>query len=360
MDKLVPSMEESLVKALEMIAPGTQLREAIENIVHSRHGALLVFADEDRVAPLLSGGINIDVAVRPMILYELTKLDGAIILDPAGTHIMHANVQLMPDASIESQETGTRHRTAERVAKQLGVLAMSISAARDVVTVYVGGVRYIMDPIRVILSKADQALLTLERFKNRLNQVSRTLSLLEFRKAVTLYDVVSVLQRMEMVLTLSHLIERYVVELGTEGRLVQLQMEELLLNVREDRAALLSDYLVDYSPTRAQTALAELIELPPDELISLDQIAVILGYPLDANVLETHVHPRGCRMLRRIPRLSAEAIQNVMDRYGDLQAIMEASVEELAAVERVGQARAISIKDGLNRLREVDIMERFG
>jgi diadenylate cyclase len=359
-DKLRPSMEDNLVEALKMIAPGTQLREAIENIVHSRHGALLVFAEEERVAPLISGGISIDVAVRPMLLYELTKLDGAIILDPAGSHIMHANVQLMPDANIESQETGTRHRTAERVAKQLGVLAISISAARDVVTVYVGGVRYIMDPIRVILSKADQALLTLERFRNRLSQVARTLSVLEFRRAVTLFEVASVLQRTEMVLTLSHLIERYVVELGTEGRLVHMQMEELLLNVREDRAAVVSDYLVDYTPARAETALAELISLPTDEIISMDRVAAILGYSPDATVLETHVQPRGCRLLRRIPRLSSEAIQNVMERYGSLQAIMEAPVEELATVDKVGLARAVTIKEGLNRLREVDVLERYG
>ena len=359
MDKLVPAMEESLIGALRMIAPGTVLREAIENIVHSRHGALLVFADEEQIAPLISGGINIDESVRPMILYELTKLDGAIILDPDGTHIMHANVQLMPDARIDSQETGTRHRTGERVAKQLGVLAVSISAARDVVTVYVGGVRYIMDPIRVILSKADQALLTLERFRTRLNQVSGALSMLEFRDAVTLYDVTSVLQRTEMVLTLAHLIERYVIELGTEGRLVQMQMEELLTNVREDRAAVLSDYLLDYTPARSEAMLAQLASLPAEDLISMDYLAAILGYPPDANVLETHVSPRGCRLLRKIPRLSVEAIQNLTARFGTLQAIMEAPLEELAAVDKVGPVRAREIEEGLTRVREVDLPERF-
>ena len=360
MDKLRPSMEESLVEALKMVAPGTVLRQAIENIVHARHGALLVFADEEAVAPLLSGGININVAVRPMILYELTKMDGAIILDTAGGYIRHANVQLMPDASIDSQETGTRHRTAERVAKQLGVLSISISAARDVVTLYIGGIRYIMDPIRVILSKADQALLTLERFKTRLNQVATTLSLLEFRERVTLFDVTSFLQRTEMVLTLSHLIERYVIELGTEGRLVQLQMEELLLNVREDRAAVLADYLVEPTSARMEAALAGLIALPADELISMDRIAQILGYAPDENVLETHVRPRGYRMLHKIPRLSGEAIQGIMERFGTLQSILDAPVEELAAVGKVGASRARDIKEGLNRLRDADLLERYG
>jgi len=359
MDKLRLAMDESLIKALKMIAPGTLLRESIENIVRARHGALLVFAEEERIAPLLSGGINIAVDVKPMILYELAKMDGAIILDPEGTHIRHANVQLMPDARIESQETGTRHRTAERVAKQLGVLAISISAARDVVSVYVGGIRYVMDPIRVILSKADQALLTLERFKNRLNQVAANLTALEFRQAVTLSDVTSVLQRSEMVLTLSHLIERYVIELGTEGRLVQMQMDELLSNVREDRTAVLADYLVNPTSSRAEAALAELRALPTDELISLDRIAGILGYPPAPNVLETHVTPRGCRLLRKIPRLSGEAVSNVMDHFSDLQAVLSAPMDELAAVDKVGPGRARDIKDGLERLRDLDLLERY-
>ena len=360
MDRLAAFTDERLLEALEMIAPGKLLRQAIDNIVRARTGALLVFAEEAQIKPLISGGIDIDVALRPMILYELAKMDGAIILDRSGAHIVHANVQLMPDASIDSQETGTRHRTAERVAKQLGVLTISISAARDVVTLYVEGVRYIMDPIRVILSKADQALLTLERFKTRLNQVATTLSLLEFRERVTLFDVTSFLQRTEMVLTLSHLIERYVIELGTEGRLVQLQMEELLLNVREDRAAVLADYLVEPTAARMEQALAGLIALPADELISMDRIAQILGYAPDENVLETHVRPRGYRMLHKIPRLSGEAIQNIMERFGTLQSILDAPVEELAAVAKVGPSRARDIKEGLNRLRDADLLERYG
>ena len=354
------SMDTRLVTALQMIAPGTVLREAIENIVRARTGALLVFADEQEVKPIISGGIDIDVSLRPMILYELAKMDGAILLDRTGTHIIHANVQLMPDANIESQETGTRHRTAERVAKQLGVVAISISAARDVVTIYVDHMRYIMDPLRVILSKADQALQTLERFKHRLNQVTSTLSALEFQERVTLFDVATVLQRIEMVLTLSHLIERYMIELGNEGRLVELQMEELLHSVREDRMAVLADYLPDPTPGRVETAREALIALSSDELISLESIGMILGYPRSENVLETHVRPRGLRMLQRIPRVSKEAVDSVLKRYKTLQSVIDAPVEELGALPGLGPERAHEIKEGLLRLRDFDLMERGG
>lgn len=361
MNELRPGMmEDSLVEALQMIAPGTLLRQAIDNIVRARTGALLVFADEDLVAPLISGGIAIDVALKPMILYELAKMDGAILLDRAGSHILHANVQLMPDASIDSQETGTRHRTAERVAKQLGALCISISAARDVVTVYVGGIRYIMDPIRIILSKADQALQTLERFKSRLTQVMTALTVLEFQDAVTLYDVTSVLQRTEMVLALSHLIERYIIELGTEGRLVSLQLKEMLLNVREDREAILTDYLTNPTLQRVEQAREALIALPSEELISMSSIGAILGYPPEESSLETHLQSRGYRLLLKIPRLGREAVSAVLERFPNLKAIVEAPISELAAVDCIGPARAHDIKEGLARLREMNMLERYG
>jgi diadenylate cyclase len=351
-------MDPQLVAALQMIAPGTLLREAIENIVRARTGALLVFAEEDEIQPIISGGIDIDVALRPMILYELAKMDGAILLDQTGGHIIHANVQLMPDASIDSQETGTRHRTAERVAKQLGCVVISISASRDVVSVYVDSIRYIMDPIRVVLSKADQALQTLERFRHRLNQVTATLSVLEFQERATLFDVATVLQRIEMVLTLSHLIERYMIELGTEGRLVELQMEELLRNVRDDRTAVLADYLPDATPERLETAREALVEMPSDELISLESIGIILGHAPSENILETHVRPRGLRMLQKIPRVNQEAVAAVLARFDDLHAILKAPVDELAALEGVGPERARCINGGLLRLQDFDLTER--
>lgn len=360
MDRMIPAMEGPLVEALKMIAPGTLLREAIDNIVRARTGALLVFADEEKIRPLISGGIDIDVALRPMILYELAKMDGAILLDRSGNHILHANVQLMPDARIESQETGTRHRTAERVAKQLDTLAISISAARDVVTVYLGHIRYIMDPIRVILSKADQALQTMERFRNRLNQVVGTLSTLEFQQAVTLMDVVTVLQRTEMVLALAGLIQQYIIELGTEGHLVRLQLEELLFNVREDRLAVLMDYLPDPSPEQVESVVRALDSLSSEELLSPETVAEVLGYPRETDVLEMRVHPRGYRMLSKILRWGDRTIDNVVAHFGTLQQVIGSPLEELAAVAGVGPARAREIKEGLIRLRELDRLERYG
>jgi diadenylate cyclase len=358
--KRPPAVETRLIEALEMVAPGTIIRRAIDNIVRARTGPLLVFADEEDIRPMISGGIDIDVELAPMILYELAKMDGAILLDKEGTRIVHANVQLMPDASIESEETGTRHRTAERVAKQIGALCISISAARDVVTIYLSEMRYIMEHLRTILDSANQALQTLEKFKERLNHVSTSLSALEFEDAVTLHDVLSVVQRLEMVLVIVQEIERYIIELGTEGRLIRLQLEMMMLHVREDREALLADYLPELTAKKLKEAREGLGALRSDDLLSLARLGQILGYEPGINMLERHLSPRGYRMLRKIPRLPQEVIATLIGRYGHLRDVIDATPDELATIEGVTLARARDIKEGLNRLRELNLLERYG
>ena len=355
-----PYQEDRLIQALRMMAPGTLLRDAIDNIVRSRHGALLVFSDEDKIRPMISGGIDINVALSPMILYELCKMDGAVLLSADGSRILHANVQLMPDASISSQETGTRHRTAERVAKQIDTQAISISAARDVVTVYVGEIRHLMDPIRTILDKADQALHTLEKFRTRWNQVATSLSLLEFQDSASMHDVLRVLQRAEMMLVLVQLIESYITQLGTEGRLVQLQLDDMLVGVREDRMAVLADYLPDATPARIESfGASSLGPVISDDLLSLTYVAEMLGFGPDV-ALDKHVRPRGFRLLHKVPRLTEWVIDAVVGHFGDISHLREAPLDELAAVPGVGFPRAREIQEGLNRIRESALVERRG
>jgi diadenylate cyclase len=343
-----------------MIAPGTALRDAIDNIVRARHGALLVFTDEEKVAPMISGGIDLNIPLQPMILYELCKMDGAILLNSDGSRILHANVQLMPDARISSNETGTRHRTAERVAKQIDSLCISISAARDVVTVYAGDIRHYMDPIRTILDKADQALRTLERFRTRWNEASTSLSLLEIQKTVTMNDVLLVLQRIEMMLVIVHLIQGYIVQLGTEGRLVQLQLEDMLVGIREER----SDILADYLPA-AQTLPDDTSETLPTsrvrsvDLLSLTYVAESLGFGKDV-ALDEQVRPRGIRLLRKIPRLGDAVTEAVVSHFSDLSHLIEAPVDELAAVPGLTLQRAREIKEGLSRIYDSMLLEGWG
>ena len=195
--ELETRQEPRLVKALEMVAPGTALREGIDNIVQARTGALICIGESEELSFLLSGGVKLDVDYTPALLYQLAKMDGAIVLSASATKIAWANTQLMPDPTILSSETGTRHRTAERVSKQTDALVIAVSQRRDVVSLYVDGAKYILEDIPAVLAKANQALATLDKYRSRLDQVSTRLTALEFEGGVTLHDVLTVLQRAE-------------------------------------------------------------------------------------------------------------------------------------------------------------------
>ncbi|HEX4304516.1 MAG TPA: DNA integrity scanning diadenylate cyclase DisA, partial [Solirubrobacterales bacterium] len=220
-----------LLRALDVVAPGGALREGIDNIVHAHTGALIVVGELDEISHLLSGGIRLDIDYTPAMLYQVAKMDGAIVLNAEATKIAWANVQLMPDPTILSSETGTRHRTAERVCKQTDALVIAVSQRREVVSLYVEGAKYILQDIPAVLAKANQGLATLEKYRQRLDEVSTRLTVLEFEGRTVLHDALTVLQRAELVTRMAVEVERYIVELGTEGRLIEMQLEETMVGV---------------------------------------------------------------------------------------------------------------------------------
>src|ERR671923_2627309 len=266
--ELETRQEPRLVKALEMVAPGTPVREGIDNIVHARTGGLIVIGDPDELAFLFSGGIKLDIDYTPAILYQLAKMDGAIALNGNATKIAWANVQLMPDPTILSSETGTRHRTAERVSKQTDALVIAVSQRRQVVSLYVDGAKYILQDIPAVLAKANQGLATLDKYRSRLDSVSTRLTQLEFEGGAVLYDVLSVLQRAELVTRMAAEVERYIIELGSEGRLIEMQLEETVVGVMAERAALIRDYSTVDSEEVLERTLGELAALPHQELLA--------------------------------------------------------------------------------------------
>jgi diadenylate cyclase len=335
------------------------LREGIDNIVHAQTGGLILVAEADEVSFLFSGGVKLDVDYSPALLYQLAKMDGAIVVEPETNRILSANVQLMPDPTILSMETGTRHRTAERVSKQTKALVIAISQRRDVVSLYVEGIKYILEDIATILSKANQGLATLEKYRARLDQMSARLTALEFGGGVVLFDALSVLQRAELVTRMAVEVERHIIELGTEGRLIEMQLEELVVGVIADRAALLRDYSTTANEHDLETAVSALGELDHQELLDFGRLAELLGYDRKTNTLDFPVTPRGFRALSRVPRLPRLVAQKVVDHFGDLDAILAASDSDLEAVEGVGEARAMEIREGLRRLQEVDVVDRY-
>jgi diadenylate cyclase len=354
-----PRRDPNLLDALERIAPGTDLRQAIDDIIRSREGALIVVGDPGELSFLLSGGLRLDQPFTPQFLYELSKMDGAIIVNPALTKIVYANVQLMPDPTIPSNETGTRHRTAERVAKQTGALVISISQQRATISVYVGQARYQLGAVPDVLAKTNQALATLETYRQRLDQVLTRLTALEFQNAVVLDDVIVVLQRAEMTKRMAAEIDRDCIELGAEARLIRMQLHELISEVPAERAAVVYDYHAEGSGARAELALEALRSLPYRQLLESERLVELLGYPRDVNPLDHSVAPRGFRILARIPRLPDGVVRKVVADLGDLDAIVRASQRDLEAISGVGAVRAREIREGLRRLQEHNLVDRY-
>ena len=352
--------EGPLRATLALVAPGTVLRDGLERILRGRTGALIVLGHDKAVEALCTGGFPLDVEFSSTRLRELCKMDGAVVLSSDGTRIVRAAVHLMPDSTIPTEESGTRHRTAERVAKQTGHPVISVSQSMHIIGLYVDGVRHVIDDSASILSRANQALATLERYKQRLDEVSGTLSALEIEDLVTGRDAIAVVQRAEMVRRIADEIEGYVIELGTDGRLLALQLDELMAGVDHDRSLVIRDYLPSARRHRTlEEALADLDRLSANELIDLGAVAKAMGYPSTVDALDAAVSPRGFRLLARVPRLPSAVVDRLVEHFAGLQPLLSATVEDLQAVEGVGDARARGVREGLSRLAEASILERY-
>jgi diadenylate cyclase len=354
-----PRRDARLLAAIARVAPGTELRQGTDDIIRSRGGALIVIGEPSELAFMFSGGMRLDQPFTPQLLYELAKMDGAIVVDAALSKLAYANVQLMPDPAIASAETGTRHRTAERVAKQTEALVISISQQRETVTLFVGQLRYQLEPIADVLAKTNQALATVETYRQRLEQVLTRLTALEFQNAVMLDDVLVVAQRAEMTTRMAAEVERDFVELGSEGRMIGIQLEELMADVPREKAAVLFDYHAGNGEVRVGETLDLFGTLSYKQLLELEELAELLGYPRNVNPLDYAVTPRGFRVLSQIPRLPENVVQRVVGDLESLDAILRASSRELEAVEGVGQARAREIREGLRRLQEHNLVDRY-
>ena len=358
-EELESRQDSRIVRALEMVAPGTALRQGIDNILHARSGGLIVVGEAEDLAFLFSGGIKMELDYSPEVLYELAKMDGAIVLSSNATKIAQVNVQLTPDPTILTLETGTRHRTAERVSKQTDALVVAVSERRNVVSIYVDGMKYILEDIPVVLAKANQALATLDKYRTRLDQVSTRLTALEFEGGATLNDVLTVLQRAELVTRMAVEIERYIVELGTEGRLIEMQLDETMVGVSQDKMALVHDYLVEDSDESFSRAFDELVRLPHQDLLDFGLLAELLGFDRKLNTLDYPISPRGFRILGRIPRLPRQVVQRIVGEFGGLEELLAATDGELETVDGVGEIRAKDIREGLRRQQEINLVDRY-
>ncbi|CAJ1579197.1 DNA integrity scanning diadenylate cyclase DisA [[Mycobacterium] wendilense] len=352
----------TLRETIGRLAPGTALRDGLERILRGRTGALIVLGYDERVEAICDGGFSLDVRYAPTRLRELSKMDGAVVLSSDGSRIVRANVQLVPDPSIPTDESGTRHRSAERTAIQTGYPVISVSHSMSIVTVYVAGERHVVADSATILSRANQAIATLERYKARLVEVSRQLSAAEIEDFVTLRDVMTVVQRLEMVRRIGLEIDSDTVELGTDGRQLRLQLEELLGGNETSRDLIVRDYHANPDPpTKAQVAetLEELDSLSDTELLDFTTLARVFGYPSTADAQDSALSARGYRAMAEIPRLQFAHVDLLVRTFGSLQGLLAASATDLQSVEGIGAMWARHVREGLSQLAESTIADRL-
>jgi diadenylate cyclase len=345
-----PVSEARRREILTMLAPGTMMRDGIERILRARRGALIVFGATPQVMALCSGGFEMDSQATGQRIAELAKMDGALVVDAEAGRILRANVQLVPDPTIPTDETGTRHRSAERTAKQTGLPVVAVSESMGAVSLYLDGMRSMLDEVGTVMHRANQAMSTLERYRARLDEVIEVLATRELEDQVTLRDVGLALQRAEMLRRIADRAQGHVIELGDEGGMIALQLEELFEPVEPVLELVVRDYLNDRR-RRPTKALAELAELSTDALLDQGHVAGLLGG--DASDLDRRLTPRGYRMLGRVPRIPMVLVDRIVDHFGTLPAILEATASALGDVEGVGPARARAIRDWLRRRREM-------
>jgi len=346
------SGSQPLNDALAMIAPGTALREGLDRILQAKHGALILVGDSPAVLSVCTGGFLLDAEYSPQRLSELAKMDGAIILAADASRIARANVHLVPKASITTSETGTRHRTAERVARSIDVPVIAVSEAMATIAVYRNDLKHTTQTAGWLIDRSSQALATLQRFRARFDDALNTLTRLEMEDSVAVRDVVAVLQPGEMVRRIAEETEDHLVELGSDGRLIHLQTQELRGGVDEVLMQVLRDYT-------DENGIAHLQALSADALMDLPKVVATLHLPASNDQLQAELAPRGYRLLHRLPQLSETLIVRLVDRFGSLPEILSATAAELESVEGIGAATARHIRDGLARMVEASIFERY-
>jgi len=341
-----------LLSCLKRIAPGTKLRTGIEYILQGKTGGLIVIGDSEEVLKLVNGGFYIGCSFSPAKFYELAKMDGAIILSTDAKRILYANTHLFPNPEILTTETGTRHRTAERVAKQTKTLVISISQKRDVITIYIDNIKYMLEEPRLVLSKANQALQTLEKFKHGLDQLTFNLTVRELEDIVTLFDVVSVLQRSVIVQKTEKEVRKYIYELGVDGRLLKMQVEELMTNVVDESIKIIKDYINPESNLKSTEVRKKIRKLSSDALLDQNYLAEVLGYNVDGDLREFSIHTKGFRIISESRRLPLTVVENLIDKFGNLKNILNAGIDELSEVPGMGKIRAKSLHDRLKKFSE--------
>ena len=338
---------------------GTPIRNGLENILKAKTGALIVADDSKEMLDLVDGGFKLDIEYTSSRLYELAKMDGAIVLSSDFKRILYANAQIIPSSSIATTETGTRHRTAERTAKQTGALVISISQRRGIITIFKDGNRYVLKDSATVISKANQALQTVEKYKKVFDGKLNLLNEYEFNDIVTLENVIISIQRAEMVMKVAEEVNKAIDELGEEGRLLEMQLDELVGDLEKEELLIIKDYIAPGKKRTPEKILSEIRNMEHDDLMRSDKIAKLLGYEDFDNYDEVGVYTKGYRVLNKIPRMPSNIVDNLVKSFKSFQHILVADIPQLDEVDGIGEVRARTIKQALKRMQEQFVFDNL-
>ncbi|MGB9614127.1 MAG: DNA integrity scanning diadenylate cyclase DisA [Fervidobacterium sp.] len=346
--------DQELIEKIKVASPGTRLRKALDDIINAQTGALIVFINEEDMKGkpgIFQSGFKIDCPFTPEKLYELSKMDGAIVIDESLSRIIAANVHLVPDSSIPTNETGTRHRTAERLAKQLGVMVIAVSKRRNVVTLYYRDKKYVFEDINFVLTKVGQTINALERFREDFDKSLSLLDKFEVQGKVPLDFICEILIRGGEIKTISSQIAINIIELGSEGRLASLRLREVLKDLNDILLLMIMDYSKkELSEEEAKNVLEYMSKLE-HKLLSF---AKALGYELNnqQQVEETYVSPRGYRILRREIHIPMNISQNLVKSFHSISNLVKCDANNLQKVEGIGRKRAKAILRTLKEMKK--------
>lgn len=345
-------LDKEILSMIKMTAPGTMLREGLDHILRAGNGALIVVTDPAKLTCLIDGGFRIDREFKPAYLYELSKMDGAIVLNKDASRILMANTMLIPNPLIQTSETGTRHKAAERTARETGELVICISQRRNTISLYKGSLKVVLRSTPEIMAFANNALQTLDKNRKVLMRELDKLTYLEFNDMCRYTDVINVIIRCEIASRIADEIRTCICELGVEGRFISIQLEELLVNIEDEELLIIEDYMPEDSGIQPAELIEKLHGLSDDDLARYEVIFRLLGYNPEAVSMDIPVSPRGFRALSKITRIPKSVQGKIICTFSNLKGIIAATVDQLDLVDGIGGQRARNINQGLRKIKE--------
>lgn len=347
MPTIIKDKEKIVENIFKILAPGQPLRKAIERIQEASLGGLLILSNIEHIEKYIDGGFELDTSFSPQKVYELAKMDGAVLITEDLKTIYGANIQLQPDKEIETEESGTRHRTADRISKLTNKTVITISERRKRITVFNGNFKYTLDLVGDLLIKASQAISSLEKYAGNLNKYLEDLTISEIENTVNLEEVLDGLRYFYFVFKMDKEVSQYMLELGDEARLLQLQHEEIMVNLKNHLLNLIKDYNIK-NIKNPEKIVNELLKLEIEDVREMNELANILGYDLKSYSLDEQIFSRGYRLLSNDNKLTKKDVENIVDTFKILSNLLNANYEEIHSVRGMGKfktERILRLKD---------------